>query len=107
MLRWRTIRRAMRARRAMLSASMATSSPWTWLVNFWYFLPEVRRRRGDAYVKQNALRSLYGFVAASVALLLWMGVYQIGGSWLLGNLYDELDVSALNLGQYDVLEHQY
>ena len=53
------------------------------------------------------MRSLYGFVAASVALLLWMGVYQIGGNWLLGNLYDELDVSALNLGQYDVLEHQY
>ena len=58
MLRWRTICRAMRARRAMLSASMATSSPWTRRGNFRENISATSERNGAKNGKQASTPNL-------------------------------------------------
>ena len=71
--------------------------PFLWAVHFWYFWPELKKPRGDVYIRRNAYGSIAAFAVVMLALLVWMLVYHIGGEALLGKAYVELDVSDLNL----------
>mmetsp|Transcript_8901 Transcript_8901/g.22877 ORF Transcript_8901/g.22877 Transcript_8901/m.22877 type:complete len:114 (-) Transcript_8901:125-466(-) len=71
--------------------------PLMWLVNAWYFWPELRRRGGDSFIKKNACGSIIGCSIIFGLLLVWMLVYDIGKEKVLGRYYDKLDVSGVNL----------
>ena len=71
--------------------------PFLWLVHFWYFYPEIRKKDSDPHVKRNAALSLSAFAAFLAALVAWMLVYHIGGEALLGEKYEELNISNVDL----------
>ncbi|QDZ20490.1 presenilin enhancer 2 [Chloropicon primus] len=71
--------------------------PFFWVVHLWYFWPEVRKPRGDAYIKRNAVGTMAAFSVVMLALVVWMFVYHVGGKGLLGDAFERLNISNVDL----------
>ena len=71
--------------------------PFFWVVHLWYFWPEVRKQRGDPFIKRNAAGTTAAFAVVMVALVGWICAYHIGGRRLLGDAFEGLNVSNVNL----------
>ena len=71
--------------------------PFLWVVHLWYFWPEVRIQGGDPYIKRNSARSMAAFSVVAGALVVWLFVYHVGGKRVLGDGYEDLNISNVDL----------
>lgn len=73
--------------------------PWYWVVNLWLFWPYLRSPRADPVLAKYLRYSSYGLTCSTTILLAWILLYQVGGRRLLGDAFDSLNVTRLDLGE--------